>query len=178
MPIFDLINKLQEVFSELFTPPRSQVSLPVKEFMTREVATCGPEATLDTIARLMWDKDCGAVPIIGGAGEVIGVVTDRDIALGCSLNQKAPWDITARDVWNNRQVFTCQPDDDIHSALQMIAECRVRRLLIVDDNHRLQGILSADDIVAWTEKAVNERTPPALSCKETMTMLKAVCIHR
>jgi CBS domain-containing protein len=149
----------------------------VKDLMTKEVATCGPETTLDTIARLMWSKDCGSIPIVDEKGALMGVITDRDIALGCGLNHKAPWEMTAGEVWNNRQVFTCQSDNDIHTALQAMAEHRVRRLLVTDSNGHLEGILSADDIIACTEEGISGKTAPELSYNDTMGMLKAVCIH-
>ncbi|ADE14998.1 CBS domain containing protein [Nitrosococcus halophilus Nc 4] len=149
----------------------------VKDLMIKNVATCGPETTLDTVALLMWDKDCGSIPIVDGEGALIGVITDRDIAMGCGLNHKAPWEITAREVWNNRQVFTSHPDDDIHTALQAMSEHRIRRLLVTDGNGHLEGILSADDIVACSEKGMSGRRAPELSYDDTMGMLKTVCIH-
>ena len=53
----------------------------VEQLMTTDLRTCSPEDTLDCAARIMWEKDCGVVPIVDGADRVVGMITDRDICI-------------------------------------------------------------------------------------------------
>jgi len=144
----------------------------VREVMTSKVVTCNADARLDTVAMMMWDNDCGSIPVIDQSQKPIGIVTDRDIAMGAALQHKALWDIVAQDVTNNRPIHTCIADVDVASALKMMQSQRIRRLPVVNGTGQLVGIVSLDDIVALAQK-----TGAELSFDDAMTTLKAVCKH-
>lgn len=145
----------------------------VTDLMVKDVRSCGPDTNLESAAMMMWDSDCGSLPIVDDGGNPIGIITDRDIAMASALNHKAPWDITASQVMTDRPLFSCKTTDNIQSALKLMQEHQVRRLPVTDNSGHLQGILSIDDIVACTEKA----TATELSFEDTITTLKAVCKH-
>ena len=144
----------------------------VSELMERDVVTCHPDENLEVAARLMWDNNCGSILAIREDGVPIGIVTDRDIAMSCMLNHKALWELHARDVTNSRPLHTCAEHDDIKSALNTMQVHRIRRLPVVDESGRLQGIISIDDIITQSAEQA-----PELSFRDTMDTLKAVCIQ-
>ena len=118
----------------------------VREIMSEPVVTCGPETTLSAAARLMRDADYGTLPITDRRGNLIGIVTDRDIclAIGCSARNAAH--IAVHEVMTRRLV-TAAITDSIHGALSAMKTARVRRLPVLDTFGRLRGIVSIEDVV-------------------------------
>lgn len=116
----------------------------VKEIMTAAPRTCTPDASLAEAANLMWESDCGVLPVVDD-GELVGIVTDRDmfIALGTRNTRAAHLRVGAVAT---TKVSTCSPDDEVEAALATMKEARVRRLPVVDTNRKLIGILSLNDI--------------------------------
>ncbi len=119
----------------------------VSDLMTREVACCTIDDTLDVPARLMWDCDCGSVPILESAsGRVIGMITDRDICMAAMLNNCALSVIGCRDAMS-RGLFACLPEDSISEVESVLRNHQIRRLPVLDETGRLAGIISLADIV-------------------------------
>lgn len=118
----------------------------VRDVMTQPVVCCAAEANVGSAVQLMWEHNCGLLPVIGGDQKLIGVVTDRDICIAMGTRNKVAGDLTVGEI-ATQKVYTCRPDDEIHEALDTIANNRVRRLLVVDEKGLPQGILSMDDIV-------------------------------
>lgn len=148
----------------------------VQEIMTKDVQCCGPETNLALAAKMMWDSDCGALPVVNEEGRVIGMITDRDICMAVATKGRLASDIT---VWetSSGQLYSCRPQDDIHDALNTMAVHKVRRLPVVDDDGVLMGILSMNDVILNAEKAKGE-TLPDLSYDAVMKTLKAISEHR
>ena len=67
----------------------------VEEIMTRDVQCCGPETNLAAAAKMMWDHDCGVLPILNVQGQVMGMITDRDICMAASTTNRVPSAVTA-----------------------------------------------------------------------------------
>jgi len=146
----------------------------VKEVMNREVTTCEPETTLEAAAILMWDNDCGTVAVLDDAGRAIGIITDRDICMAVALQHKAASEIQVQEVMS-RQLFTCQPENDIMNALKTMSFQKVRRLPVTNDSGQVEGIISIEDLIAHAERGRRGIQVPELSYDDTMTALKAVC---
>jgi CBS domain-containing protein len=144
--------------------------------MVKEATSCCPDTNLEAAGRMMWDHNCGAIPVLDNENHPIGVITDRDIAMSAVLNHKPLWDITARDVISNREVFLCEVDDDVQSVLATMRTHKIRRVPVVNGDGRLEGILSIDDIIACSEQKEGKKTPP-LSFEDAMSTLKAVCFQ-
>jgi CBS domain-containing protein len=117
----------------------------ISAIMTRDVKACGPQDTLNVPAQMMWEGDCGAVPVIDEAARVVGMITDRDICMSAHLRNELLSNISVGDVMA-KEIFTCVPEDTVAHAEQLMKSKQVRRLPIVDDNRRLLGILSLADI--------------------------------
>jgi CBS domain-containing protein len=119
----------------------------VEELMTRHVRSCRPGDSLNEAARIMWETDCGFVPVVEPeAGmRVVGVITDRDICIAAYTKGKTLREIPVRDVMAG-SVRACAPDDRLAAAEEIMREAQVRRLPVVDESGRLVGILSLSDI--------------------------------
>jgi CBS domain-containing protein len=119
----------------------------VKDVMTRRAVCCSPETNVGAAVELLWGYDCGMLPIVGPDGKLAGIVTDRDICIAMGTRNCLPGDLTVGEI-ATAKVFTCRPEDEIHEALATMAERRVRRLPVVNDQGFPQGVLSVDDIVS------------------------------
>ena len=144
----------------------------VKEIMCSDPATCTPETNLAAAAMLMWDKDCGTLPVVEDGGKVVGMINDRDICMAAATKDRAPAEIAVSEVINNT-ARTCQPETDIREALRIIGQEQVRRLPVVDREGRLQGILSLSDIVLHAESGADKSKE--LSAAAILETFKAVC---
>ena len=145
----------------------------VKSVMVRTPAFCRPETNLGVVAEILWNRNCGILPIVDAQERVVGVVTDRDLAIALGTRNRLPGDITAREVTKG-DVYSCKPDDDISAALNTMAEKRVRRLLVVNNEGKLEGILSMDDIVLHAA-AKSAGKPSDVSLEDVVKTLKCVC---
>ncbi len=119
----------------------------VRDVMTRQAQFCGPESTVEQASSLMRKTNCGFLPVVGDGGNVIGVITDRDICIGLGTRNRKPSDLRVWDVMPHK-LFTCMEGDSIHCALTTMREARIRRLPVVDRDDALVGVLSVDDILA------------------------------
>lgn len=115
----------------------------VREKMSRDVKTVGPEATIQEAARIMAECDVGALPVAAG-DRLAGMVTDRDIAVRAIAIGKGP-DTSVSEVMTP-DVLYCHEDEDIGHISENMAENQVRRLPVVDVDKRLVGIISLADI--------------------------------
>jgi CBS domain-containing protein len=115
------------------------------EVMTPCVATCRVDQTAEDAARLMWDHDCGVVPVIDQDGSLKGVVTDRDLLMASQMQGKRPSELRLSALVPG-PVETCREDDDVQSVLAKMADRQIRRVPIVDKGRRLVGIVSINDL--------------------------------
>ena len=95
----------------------------VKDVMTQQVATCRPETNLAEAAALMWEKDCGALPVLAESGELTGIITDRDICIALGTRNVRSSDLCVRDVVKDH-TLVCKSSDDIHAALQTMHDAQ------------------------------------------------------
>src|SRR5271170_3367865 len=96
----------------------------VRELMTRQAVFCGPETTLDEAIFLMGRHNCGFLPVVGDGGNVIGVITDRDMCIALGTRNRLPAELRVWDVMPHK-LFTCTPDDDVHCALKTLRGGRI-----------------------------------------------------
>jgi CBS domain-containing protein len=117
----------------------------VQELMTQMPATCTRESTCAEAARIMWDCDCGSVPVVDENGRAIGIVTDRDICMSALFRGLPLAAIGIADVMSG-DLCTCRADDDVKDAERLMQQRQVRRLPVVDSGGALVGILSLGDV--------------------------------
>jgi len=115
--------------------------------MTTEIFCCLPTDSLEEVASVMQSEDIGPVPIVDDleSRQLIGIVTDRDIALRAVARGLDARKTTAEEVMT-RTLVTCGAEDEIESALNLMARHQVRRLPIVDGGSRLVGMISQADL--------------------------------
>jgi CBS domain-containing protein len=118
----------------------------VREVMAKQAIFTGPESTLEEASFLMRKHNCGFLPVVGDGGNVIGVVTDRDMCIALGTRNREPSDLRVWDVMPHK-LFTCMEGDDVHCALKTLRGAKIRRLPVIDRDGSLVGVLSVDDIV-------------------------------
>ena len=107
-------------------------------------------ANLGEAAALMWKGNCGFLPVVDDQEKVCGVVTDRDICIALGTRNQKAGEVRVGEVMQHR-VYGCNPEDDVHIALQSMRDGHVRRLAVVDYNEKLVGVVSMDDILLHAE---------------------------
>ncbi len=132
----------------------------VSDCMTRDVQLGDPDMTLREAARLMAECDSGVLPI-GENDRLVGMLTDRDIAIRGVAQGKGP-DAQVRDVMS-RDVRWCYEDEDVGDALRRLADEQIRRLPVLSRAKRLVGIITMGDLAAATEPVRTGRTLSAIS---------------
>jgi CBS domain-containing protein len=145
----------------------------VKDLMTRPVRTCHPETSLTNVAGLMWETDCGCVPVVDHEQHVLGMITDRDICMATAINHRTPDDLTVERV-SRRAAVTCKHDDDLAVALETMRKNHIHRLPVIDDAGHLEGILSLTDFV---RAAGRPRSKRGFSAEDLVNTLKIVRAH-
>ena len=123
----------------------------VEELMTKPAATIRAEEPLNVAAQKMWDNDCGVLPVVGGDGKLVGVLTDRDICMSAWSRGQLLGNIRAGDAMS-KQVSSVQSDQDVALAETLMAEKQVRRIPVVDANEKPIGILSMNDLAREAAK--------------------------
>ena len=140
----------------------------VKDIMTRQkLHYCRPETRLYNAAKLMKAANCGALPVLDDRGQIVGMVTDRDICLSLADKKNGELSrVTIGDIMSAR-VATVAATDDLTVALREMRTKKVSRLPVVDEQQRLKGMISLHNILA----------KPAVSKKENganMHLLKTI----
>jgi CBS domain-containing protein len=148
----------------------------VQDIMTKTVKACQPDTNLAEAAALMWEGDCGTLPVVADGGKVVGIVTDRDIAIALGTRNSQASDIPVSEVMSS-QVYACHPNEDVHTALKTMRKDRVRRLPVLTDDGLLQGIVSMNDVALHAEKFDGHKTTD-LTYEDVVNTLKAICEHR
>lgn len=110
----------------------------VRELMTAEPVSCGPDDPCAQAATLMKQEDCGSIPVVRD-GKLVGIVTDRDIVVRAVAAGKDPKSTAVSEIMSADPV-TISPDEDAAEAARMMADRQVRRLPVVEDG-RLIGIV-------------------------------------
>ena len=143
----------------------------VAQVMSKEVVTCRPGESLARAAQLMWDRDIGCVPVIDGAGHVVGIVTDRDACMA-AYTRGQPLQAIPVDVAMARDVQACRPDDEIADVEKRMATAQIRRMPVIDDRGHPVGMLSLNDLArAASLKA-------GIPAGELTSTLAAICSPR
>jgi len=142
-----------------------------RELMSFPVETCQPSTNLAAVTQLMWNRDCGFVPVVDLDGHVAGVITDRDICVAAATRRVLPERIAAAQAMSP-SVHACLPDDTADDVLATMKRHRVRRVPVVDTTGHLQGIVSMNDVV---RAAGRKGAPSAAAVVATMA---AICEPR
>ena len=143
----------------------------VKDAMVKAPAVCSLGTNLGAAVELLWSYNCGFLPIVDGERRVAGVITDRDIAVALGTRNRLPGEIAVADV-ATRKVHSCKATDDVRWALDIMAQNKVRRLVVVNEQNQLEGVLSMDDVVLYAETQTTGKAD--VSADDVLRTLKAL----
>lgn len=119
--------------------------------MTKDVLFCTSGDGLDRAAAIMWEKDCGVVPIVDAEKRVVGIITDRDICIAVSTQNRRPSELKVEEI-ACRKVVCSLPTDNIRDTFKLMKKNKVKRLPVTSQNGELVGIISLTDILFAAEK--------------------------
>jgi CBS domain-containing protein len=153
-----------------------ETEMKVKDVMTRHVRVCTPDTNLAAAAMIMWNNDCGVVPVMNDDARVLGVITDRDICMAVATKHRLASEITVGDVYSGN-LYACNPEEDVRAALKIMRARKVRRLPVIKTNGTLQGIVSMTDVILHAEDEQNAKMPE-LSYEDIVHALKDICARR
>lgn len=117
------------------------------EVMTKNPIYCLPNDAVARAAQLMKNENIGPIPVIENeqTKKLVGIVTDRDLALKVVADGRDPKSTKVEEVMT-RKVVTCRPEDDLQKALDAMSEHQLRRIPVVDDDNKLVGIIAQADV--------------------------------
>lgn len=121
----------------------------LNEFLKKDVEYIAPGSTLRAAAKAMRDRHVGILPIVSPDKKVLGVVTDRDIAVR-AVAEGLTADARVEDVMT-REIEVCNVDDDLEAVTKRMRERKVRRMIALDRDKHLAGIVSITDIAATSK---------------------------
>ena len=116
----------------------------VRDSMTTDVVTVEPSANITEAARRMIENEKGPLPVVE-AGRVVAVVTDRDILARVVAADRDPHSVRVEDI-ATKDLVTASPDQDLDEARRLMAEHRLDRLIVVEEDNHLLGVISEADI--------------------------------
>jgi CBS domain-containing protein len=135
----------------------------VRDVMTVNPSIAEMESTIEEIATIMKEEDVGAIPILDEDGELVGIVTDRDIVVCCIAEGHDPSECRAEDIikmhlqLNGGRMHIASPEMELADAARLMAQHNIRRLPVVQ-NGKLAGMLSARDVAG--KKARQSKVVP------------------
>jgi CBS domain-containing protein len=118
-----------------------------RDVMTSDPACCTPDMTLDQVAKLMVENDCGEIPVVDAAGHPIGVITDRDIVCRVVAEGKNPVAHTVEQ-YMSLPVVTVRADAPVDAVVSTMEDHQIRRVPVVDERGCCAGIIAQADIAA------------------------------
>lgn len=117
------------------------------EVMTARPVCCEPEDSVSHAADMMRQHDVGSLPVVDSrdSGRLVGIVTDRDLVTKVVARSRPVDSATVKDAMTAGPA-TCREDDDVETAVSLMAERQVRRMPVVDGGGRLTGIIAQADV--------------------------------
>jgi CBS domain-containing protein len=127
-------------------------AMKIEDVMTRRVVAARADTDLSHVARLMWDNDCGTVPVVDAEDRVVGILTDRDLSMSANFSGKALRELRAASCMAS-EIESARPSETLMSVAERMGARRVRRIPVTDDGGRLVGIVSVGDLLAAAARA-------------------------
>ncbi len=142
----------------------------VAQIMSLDPSRCSRDESLSSAVGKLWSADCGALPVVDGDGRVTGMITDRDIAIALGFSTR-PASETTVGVVATGALFSCRKGELLEAVLERMSARGVRRLPVVDEDGRLVGMLSLNDLIGKAPELgarrilaalerIGRRTPP------------------
>jgi len=149
----------------------------VREIMTQNPACCTPNSTLQDVARMMQENDCGCIPVVSSQAEMkpVGTITDRDITIRTVAANHNPINMKASDIMTT-DIATVKPGMSVEECFDVMEDREIRRVLVVDEQGKCCGIVAQADVVqsnaspVRTNKIIREISESAPSRNQRIPM--------
>jgi CBS domain-containing protein len=149
----------------------------VNDIYTPLARFCGRKTNLAQAMSLMWEFDVGALPVVNDEGVLIGVVTDRDIAMAVATRIHLASELQVGDVMSSK-VTSCTRETSLKSVLETMRREQLRRLPVVDLSGRLQGMITINDILRAARASKGSKLS-GVSYEDVILTLMAIAVpHR
>lgn len=145
----------------------------IKSCMNPDIRSIHAAETLQQAARIMWEADCGALPVLNDEKQAIGMITDRDIAMAGFIQGLPLSDIPVKSVMS-KTLVSISPEQDLAEAEHLMQANQLRRLPVINSKKQLVGILSLNDIAA----AYKRDSGKQVKANEVADTLASICTHR
>jgi CBS domain-containing protein len=143
----------------------------VEEIMSTHVETVRMNDGLERAAQLMWEADCGVLPVIDDDSRVVGLITDRDVCMAAYTQGKPLWQMQVSSACS-RKVYACRLNDSLQIVENLMRVAQVRRLPVVDEGGQLWGIVSLGDLAQHVHRGGG--APDGLSYASVALTLAAI----
>jgi len=145
----------------------------VKDIMTKSACSVKASQHLNEAANLMWEFDCGCIPVSDADERITGVITDRDICMA-AYTKGLPIEMIPVSTTMSATVYSCSEQDPLESAEDVMRHHQVRRLPVLDKKQKLVGILSLNDIaLAYGNRSLES----SVKATDVAKTLASVCKH-
>jgi CBS domain-containing protein len=124
--------------------------------MTKSVHCCGANDSLQRAAQIMWENDCGAVPVADENNRVVGMITDRDICMAAYIQGRPLWQMPVGSTMA-KQVHGVRETDPLETVETLMRRMQVRRVPVIDGGGQIKGILSMNDLARHAHGSVGSQ---------------------
>lgn len=143
------------------------------EVMTTAVQSCRADDNLQRAMQIMWDHDCGVVPVVDAENRVIGMITDRDVAVAAYTQGRPLWQIPVSSAMA-KKVHGVEATDSLEMVETLMRRVHVRRVPVLDGQGTLRGIISLNDLARHSQRGAG-RKADGLRADSIARTLAAVC---
>lgn len=144
------------------------LSTPAKRLMQKPM-TCNPRDRLTRVAQIMWELDCGSVPVVAEDGQLVGIITDRDVCMAAYTSGRSLEDVNV-SLAMSRDVGTVGEEAPLQAIYELMRERRVRRVPVVEKGV-LVGIVSLSDIARWVARHAETAAPTGVELAHTLSVV-------
>lgn len=141
----------------------------VENIMTSTVFCVGSGQSLNEASQLMWEHNCGSLPVVDEDNQIVGMLTDRDIAMAAYINGKTLSEIPVSTA-HSQELVCCQKGDDISDVQHMMQGHQVHRIPVIGDRGEPLGIVSLNDIARAYKAGTRQ-----IKAKDISDTLAAIC---
>lgn len=152
----EMATALDSAVARVRARPSGGRRVTVGELMTKDPGACRPHDALNAAARILWEYDCGCVPVIGEGSRVVGVITDRDICMAGYTRNRPLAEIEVGSAMS-KDVVACRAGDPVDVAEERMRSRQVRRLPVTEEDGRLVGVLSLNDLARAAARELEGR---------------------
>jgi len=144
----------------------------VADVMTRQVRTCAVGDSLNRAAQLMWESDCGAIPVVDYEGKAIAMITDRDICMAAYTQGRPLWNIPVSSAASHA-IVTVGENESLDAVEMLMQKHQIRRIPVVDTSGKPIGLVSMNDLARRAHMGHHKHN--GLSADMVVRTLAAVC---